>query len=404
MVRGQVHSTALARDYFASNHALRATAFESLEWLQSRHDVLVLEGAGSCAEVNLRSREFVNFAAAHASRARVLLVADIERGGVFAQIVGSLELLLPEDRARVCGVIVNKFRGDPTLFDDGVKFLEERTGLPVLGVIPYLRQVGIDGEDSLNVPLGFRSQSSQPPLAVICYPYLANFTDFDALGLEEVDVHFIRQFTSLRGYAAVLLPGSKAVASDLEWMRRTGLAEELSRFVADGGKVLGICGGLQMLGTKLCDPHGVESPLTEINGLGYLNLTTQLNTTKTVRSCQGLVAGDSEQAPVPVEGYEIHHGSSFHGYSPLFQLRDAAKSEFSFAEGVRTNQVWGTYLHGLFDAPGFRHAFLRWVFDASVPLNPRHQASALDSAIDEFAEHVRKHIHWPRILSWLTPV
>jgi adenosylcobyric acid synthase len=401
IVHGKVHTTTGARDYFDRARQLRELAFSSLHHLRANHDVVVLEGAGGCAEVNLRSREFVNFAAAHEAQARVILVADIERGGVFAQVVGSLDLLSPADRARVCGVIINKFRGDPSLFDDGVQFLQERTGVPVLGVVPFLPDVGIDQEDSLAAPHSLGSYSRTAPIAVLAYPHLANFADFDALGLEEIAVHFIRHTTSLEGYAAVILPGSKAVGRDLAWLRRTGLARELARFIDGGGRVLGICGGMQMLGQRLLDPHHVESDETEVAGLGHLELTTQFQTTKIVGRRRGHFLVDAD-APhdTRVEGYEIHHGVSHHAYPALFELWDPSTSRLPAKEGVRTSHVWGTYLHGLFDAPAFRHQFSRWV-NADIPhLSPVHRTDALQTSIERFAAHVRTHLDWERIWKW----
>lgn len=397
VVRGEVHSTTLARDYFERAKLLGDLAFESLRLLEVNHDVVVLEGAGSCAEVNLRSREFVNFPAAHAARARVVLIADIERGGVFAQVVGSLDLLEPEDRARVCGVIINKFRGDPALFDDGVRFLEQRTGVPMLGVIPYLPDTNIDGEDSLNAPVAFSTSNALGPIAVLCYPHLANFTDFDALQLEDVDVHFVRQPTSLSTYRAVILPGSKAVTSDLGWLRQTGLANELRRYLKAGGKVLGVCGGMQMLGRTIYDPGAVESAFETFEGLGHLSLTTRFESKKTVRRCRGAVHLAPE---LGVDGYEIHHGVSVHDDPPLFELEAADGTRY--LDGVRTPQIWGTYVHGLFDAPGFRHLFLRWVFgDACQPASQQHRQQVLDSELERFASHVERHIDWPRVFGWV---
>lgn len=404
VVRGQVHSQASARDYFERSRALGRIALESYHLLEQDHDVIVLEGAGSCAEVNLREREFVNFPAAHAARARVVLVADIERGGVFAQVVGSLDLLAPADRARVCGVIVNKFRGDPALFDDGVRFLEERTQLPVLGVVPHLPDADIDGEDSLSVPTGFTRPAARGSVAVLCYPHLANFTDFDALRLEDVDVHFVRQATSLATYAAVLLPGSKSVVSDLAWLRQTGLAAELERYLARGGKVVGVCGGMQMLGRTISDPDSVESTSPVVEGLGHLALTTRLLSRKTVRRCIGTLATDSRAAAprTSVEGYEIHHGSSHHSHPPLFELRATGDSTTPFLEGVCTERVLGTYLHGLFDAPGFRHWFLRWALgEAWEPRCHQSRQAVLDAALDRFARHVEAHVDWSSVLDWV---
>lgn len=400
VVRGEVHSTTQARDYFERSRMLGAIAFESLHALEQHHDVLVLEGAGSCAEVNLRDREFVNFPAAHAARARVLLVADIERGGVFAQVVGSLDLMRPEDRARVCGVLINKFRGEPSLFDSGVRFLEERTGVPVLGVIPHLEGVDIDGEDSLNAPRGASAAQTQGAVAVLAYPHLANFTDFDALGLEDVAVHFVRQAVSLQGYSAVVLPGSKAVGSDLAWLRTTGLASELSRYVAAGGKVLGICGGMQMLGTSIEDPERVEARETAFDGLGHLELRTHFQAKKTVRRCRGVFACDATK---DVDGYEIHHGVSQHAYPALFELQtQGTGGSARHLDGVRTSQIWATYLHGLFDAPAFRHEFLRWALgEGWQPQAHSHRTQALDVEIDRFAAHFRRHVRWPEIAGWV---
>lgn len=400
VVHGKAHTITRARDYFAQTRQLRELAFTSLHSLRARHDVVVLEGAGGCAEVNLRDREFVNFAAAHEAQARVILVADIERGGVFAQVVGTLDLLAPVDRARVCGIVVNKFRGEPSLFDDGVQFLQARTGLPVLGVIPFLPDVDIEQEDSLGSPHVIGGRSHTAPIAVLAYPHLANFTDFDAFGLEEVSVHFIRHSTSLEGYAAVILPGSKAVGHDLEWLRRTGLARELSRFINAGGKVLGVCGGMQMLGRRLLDPNGVESDATEVLGLGHLDLTTQFQTTKIVRRCRGNLLGGGAKHTTHVDGYEIHHGVSRHDYPALFELWDESTNSLAAKDGVRTDNIWGTYLHGLFDASAFRHEFFRWIGSEPARLNPAHRTDALDRSIDRFAAHVRSHLDWERVCTW----
>jgi adenosylcobyric acid synthase len=310
--------------------------------------------------------------------------------------------LQPEDRARVCGVIINKFRGDPTLFDEGVRFLEERTGVPILGVIPHLPDANIDGEDSLNAPVAFSPSDPRGRIAVLCYPHLANFTDFDALQLEGVDVHFVRHATSLASYSAVILPGSKAVNSDLAWLHRTGVAPELGRYVASGGKVLGVCGGMQMLGRSIEDPSAVESSVAACPALGHLALSTRFEPQKTVRRCRGHVYGAAPT--VEVDGYEIHHGVSHHDYPPLFELRATSAGQGSYRDGVRTERVWGTYLHGLFDGPGFRHLFLRWALgDEWQPRNHQHRQQVLDAALDRFATHVEDHVDWSRVLGWVQP-
>lgn len=434
VVRGQAPYASEARAYYQNAHTLRDVAHASLRQLCTQNDVVVLEGAGSCAEVNLRAREFVNFPAAAAANARVVLVADIERGGVFAQIIGSLEVMLPEDRARVCGVIVNKFRGDPRLFDDGVRYLEQRTSLPVLGVVPHLTGLDIDEEDSVALTQRLHARrtwhADSPRIAVLCYPHLANYTDFDALELESVRVDYLASASSLAGYDAVILPGSKAVATDLDWLRRTGLAQEVERYFEAGGKLLGVCGGLQMLGQHIEDPTGVETALGPsgeakvTTGLSLLQLNTRFATQKIVRQCSGTSVPDN----FTVMGYELHHGVSVHDYEPLFQLQplqlernpklesapvgsagfgdtascDDTYQDAAYDEGVRTDRIWGTYLHGLFDEPGFRHAFMRWIAPGNpASLNPARRVEVLDRAIERFAAHVQTHLDWSTMLQWV---
>ncbi len=403
IVHGQAVRQTRAREYFRDNQSLREAAFASLARLSASHDVVVLEGAGSCAEVNLRAHEFVNFPAAHAARARVILVADIDKGGVFAQVVGSLEVMPSEDRARVCGVIINKFRGDRSLFDDGVAYLEQRTGLPVLGVVPFLYGFDLDSEDA--VPLDRPTDpwpgadAGKLKLAVLCLPHLSNFTDFDALAqTPSVAVHYIYRPRDLSEYSAVILPGTKSVAHDLEWLRRTGLADRVLDYHARGGRVVGICGGLQLMGRRIDDPEHLESNLASIQGLGLVDAVTRLCVPKVVRR----VAGRLLDADTPVAGYEIHLGrTEFARRKPLLNIEvDGGRAPDGFRDDAR--RLWGTYLHGLFDEPQARHAFLGWV-DPSfrAPEAPLSRAEWLDRQLDAFAAHVRQHIAWPTIEGWV---
>jgi len=403
IVHGQAVGRMQARAYFDNTDSLGALAFQSLARLREQNDVVVLEGAGSCAEVNLRSREFVNFPAAHQARARVVLVSDIDRGGVFAQIVGSLAVMPDEDRARVSGIIVNKFRGDRSLFDDGVAYLEQRTDLPILGVVPYKYGFELDSEDAvpltlaLDPPVGVDADKLK--IAVLRLPHISNFTDFDALArVPSVAVHYIYRARPLGDYAAVVLPGSKNVAADLDWLRQNGHVESLLEYHRAGGKLVGICGGLQMLGRRIVDVDGIESSDREVEGLGLIDAVTELRQPKLVRRSKGafLACG------TPVTGYEIHVGrTSYAAHSPLLALDVDGEQ---VADGVldASGRIWATYLHGVFDEGPARQAFLSWVDPcfSERELGP-DRSEWVDRQLDAFASHIREHIDWARVQRWV---
>lgn len=404
IVHGRARHHTRALDYFAKPTPLRDAAFDSLHRLMAQHQVVVIEGAGSCAEVNLRCREFVNFPAAHEANARVLLIADIDRGGVFAQVVGSLEVMLPEDRERVAGILINRFRGDRRLFEDGVCYLEGRTGVPVLGVVPFCYELDLDSEDA--VPMSARidppldADLDQVRVAVIYLPHISNFTDFDALArVDGVAVHYLYRPRDLSSYAAVILPGSKSVAADLKWLKQTGMAERLLSHHAAGGKLLGICGGFQMLGDRLIDDAAVESQERCSDGLGLLCATTHWSEEKVVRrtECRTYREG------IALSGYEIHSGrTQIHGHEPLFRLLSLGDDNDEAFDGVRTETVWSTYLHGLFDDAGFRRLFLEWIApQAELRDDGQSRHAWLDAELERFAEHVRRHIDWPCIEGWV---
>ncbi len=394
VVQGKVTDNRSAREYFGNTAAWAAKAFESLERLQRQHDLLVIEGAGSCAEMNLYERDFVNFRTARAADASVLLVADIDRGGVFAQVVGTLSVIPPEDRARVKGVIVNRFRGDTTLFDDGIRIIEELAGIPVLGVVPYVRGIAIDAEDA--VPLQAIVDPPGPPdsrkvsIAVIYFPHISNFTDFAVLERhDEVEVHYLHHPKHLTDYQAVILPGSKNVRGDLDWMLSLGWDEKLKKYRRSGGIIAGICGGYQMLGEVIADPYGIEGPAGRSSALGFLPVETVLRKEKKLFNVQGCLFDEA----IKVRGYEIHMGESRLAGKGLPLLQISARNNLPCAgtDGVMSpdRKVFGTYFHGIFDGRGFREWFLRL-------LEPQFVADGSiwdkDNEYERLAGHFEKHL------------
>jgi adenosylcobyric acid synthase len=410
-VWGRMHAADSSRYVAAAWPAIE----EAYARLAAAHDVVVIEGAGSPAEVNLRDRDIVNMRVAHLADAPVLLVGDIDRGGVFAALLGTLELLPPEDRRRVHGLLINKFRGDRALLEPGLRFLEARTGRPVVGVVPYLADLAFPEED--GVPLeesARRRRGSQGDVqvGVVLLPHIANFTDFDALAAEEgVGLRYAAAPEELGGVDAVILPGSKNTLEDLLWLRAGGFGAAMRRHHEAGGLVVGVCGGFQMLGRRIDDPDRMETDLGGVDGLGLLDVTTGLSRSKTTHRVQAEgLAGTPFAGAGMAAGYEIHLGETARGLtaSPLFRLRREGDGTGEILDGAITSdgRTWGTYVHGLFDDGAMRRAFANWVRaakglpPADGPAGPS-AASLRNAAYDRLAATLRQHLDLETIGSLL---
>jgi adenosylcobyric acid synthase len=386
---------------------------DALNRLREQYEIVVLEGAGSPAEVNLKDRDIVNMRLAGWADAPVILVADIDRGGVFASIVGTLEILTPEERSRVKGFIINKFRGDVSLLKPGLDWLEERTGKPVLGVIPYLPQLGIEDEDSASLDSKRKQKASEPQpgktpgqieVAVIRLPRISNFTDFDPLQ-EEKDVYF-RYISDLSEWGepdAVILPGSKNTMADLEFLKESGLVDMLLKHAQTEGRyVTGICAGYQMLGRTLLDPELLESDKPELSGLGLLPTETIFTGDKRTLQVEGLSRLYATGEELAIEGYEIHMGRTRFVESTEHPFRIRSESEEWHADGASEldGRVWGTYLHGILHNDDFRRAWLNEI-RLSKGLPPLETGLRFkekrEAAFDRLAEHVRQHLDMAQI-------
>ncbi len=343
-----------AREYFGKRENLEIFVRESYEKIASEYELIVIEGAGSPAEVNLKKYDLVNMRTAEMADARCLLVADIDRGGVFASIIGTLDLLEASERERIDGILINKFRGDQSLFEDGVKFIEERTGKKVWGVLPFTRDLWLDEEDSLNVS---ESEEVQNPdeldVAVLLMPRLSNFTDFQILNYEPgVRVRYVSRLDQLGKPDLLILPGTKAVCADYEYWHSRGLKKWAQDYALNGGRILGICGGYQMLGKKIKDPHAVESRFQETEALGFFDMTTTFQPEKILKRAEETIETEffGRKISSVIESYEIHMGTS-----------ESHKQYKSFGKtGAVTGngKILGTYSHGLFENGDFRKTFL----------------------------------------------
>ncbi len=390
-----------ARDYFRNTDELFQKSRESLERLRKRYELIVIEGAGSCGEVNLMQRDFVNFKTAQAADAPVILVADIDRGGVFAQLIGTLAVIPEKHRNQVKGFIINRFRGDPTLFDEGITYLEEKTGLPVLGLVPFFDHIKIDSEDSVLLECLVDPKEGPTPgkanIAVLRFPHISNFTDFLPLENDsQVNLHYLQQPRSLVDYDIVLLPGSKNVRSDLRWLKSGGWDRRLREYSAGGGEIGGICGGYQILGSSISDPQGVEDLKGEDVGLGMLPLKTIMNPQKTLSRSVGrwIDSGD------PIEGYEIHMGQTelTGDLDSLIQLQSRNNEATAECDGAisKDGKVWGTYFHGLFDNKPFRQRFLKRLYSNYQPDHGQPDlpiSEFRNQQYDLLAAHFRKHVN-----------
>lgn len=358
IVNGEVVGNMRAMDYFKRKREYIPVIREAYEKLAGMHDIVVIEGAGSPAEINLKQDDIVNMGMAKIADAPVLLVGDIDRGGVFAQLYGTVQLLEQEERDRIKGLIINKFRGDKKILEPGLDMLKNLCGREVLGVVPYA-DVDIEEEDSLATGLERKEVTAAIDIAVIRLPRISNFTDFQALTLEkEVSVRYVEKLSELKRPDAVILPGTKNTIRDMKWLRQSGLEGAVARLAEQGTVILGICGGYQMLGEEIVDEAGIEGE-SRIRGMGLLPMMTHFETEKTRTQITGRVAEQSGKfaclSGLPVSGYEIHMGKSVRTGRGGKCLNTLAGKE----DGCVCGNVLGTYLHGIFDEPEFRAGFVR---------------------------------------------
>lgn len=403
ILKGKAVGKVGAADYYEQYFDIGWQAIqESLQHLSTEFDLIVCEGAGSPAEINLKHRDLTNMRVAKHLNAPTILVVDIERGGAFAHVVGTLALLEPDERALIRGIIINKFRGMRSILQPGIEWLEKYTGIPVIGVIPWLEQV-FPAEDSLDL---FERKTSafqgDLNISVLRLPRIANFTDFDPLESEPtVSLKYIHPKQDLGHPDAVIIPGTKTTIADLLVLQKSGMAEAIQNYAASGGTVLGICGGYQMMGEYLTDPDRLESEYIKCDGLGLLPIKTMITDYKVTKQRQ--VTSNFPQSGLPVAGYEIHQGRSrlidpdaiTSDYNPLFD-------DPSLGLVDKDQLVWGSYLHGLFDNGAWRRAWLNRLRQQrglkSLPTGIPNYREQRESMLDTLATSIEAHLNLNDIL------
>lgn len=383
-----IHGRAVTQMDAAAYHDYKRVAMqavlESHRRLSTAYSVVMVEGAGSPAEINLRANDIANMGFAEAVDCPVILIADIDKGGVFAHLVGTLDLLSTSEQARVRGFVINRFRGDIALLQPGLDWLEQRTGKPVLGVLPYLMDFHLEAEDAIDVRQSAKGERTLK-VVVPVLPRISNHTDFDPLRLHpQVDLRFVGPGQPVPAADLIILPGSKSVRADLAWLREQGWEAVIQRHLRYGGKLLGICGGLQMLGEHICDPHGLEGVAGESAGFDLLALSTRLESEKQLRNVRGRLTIDDAF----VSGYEIHAGIS-HGpaLGRAAVCLDDGRHDGAVSED---GQVLGTYLHGLFESSDACKALLRWAGLDDVEVVDYHALRERD--IERLADLVETHL------------
>lgn len=425
VVLGRVWKQLSAAEYHLGQvEELFPIVLESFRNLASQYDIVLLEGAGSPAEINLRDHDIVNMRMAQAAEASCILVGDIDRGGVFASLLGTMELLQPQERALIRGFVINKFRGDRAILEPGIKMAEDRIGLPCIGVVPYVQDLGLDEEDGVAMEdrrtvqrLWRDAENSSPERAlrigVIALPHMSNFTDFDALAAEpSISLAYVDRANDIRYADLLIVPGSKQTLDDLNWLRQNAFEEAIRVHHEKRKGIIGLCGGFQMLGIRIEDPTGIENNgfSSSADGLKFLPVYTTLTSEKTTRPVQGSIAGQyfcGQPLPtVPFQGYEIHVGESEY----LLPAKPAAKivrqSTGASDDGAISQDglVLGTYVHGFFDNDQFRHDFIDSV-RASAGLSPAahklNLTAAREARLNRLAEHLRSSLNVEMMCSWL---
>jgi adenosylcobyric acid synthase len=400
IIHGKALSDFDARDYHEYKPRAMKAVLESYTRLSAQYACVLVEGAGSPAEINLRDRDIANMGFAEVVDCPVILIADIDRGGVFAHLCGTLDLLSASEQARVKGFVINRFRGDISLLEPGLRWLEERTGKPVLGVLPYLHGLYLDAEDALPRGVEIKAAARLRVISPV-YPRISNHNDLDPLRFHpEVDFRFIGPHDTPPPCDLIVLPGSKAVQADLLWLREQGWEEAIRRHLRYGGKVIGICGGLQMLGKALHDPLGLEGEAHTMPGLGWLDYETTLEAEKTLQNLVGHLNLPGENGvPVPLAGYKIHMGVT----------RGAALEQPATRLGGQPDgalsadrQILATYCHGLFDLPEALSALLAWA--GYRPTQHFDPSERRERDLNRLADAVEQNMDLQRLAEWLPAV
>ena len=406
ILQGKVFGTMDAMHYYELKPRLKEVVMESYNRLAKDYDLIVMEGAGSCCEMNLRQNDLVNFPMARQAGAPCILIGDIDRGGVFAQIIGSFHLMTRKEREITIGFLINKFRGDPKLFVSGIEYIEKKTGRPIFGVVPFYTDILIDSEDSVIVqedkrvlkPIGSKTIN----IAVLKLRAISNFTDIGGLEREQdVVINYLFRPQELSNkYDCLILPGTKNAMEDALWLGRGGWKKVIGRFVKGGGRVLGICGGYQLLGEIIRDPLGVESDKKEARGLGILPMETILEREKVVRKVTGTCLMNQKR----VSGYEIHMGRSRmlrKEGDPFLSIHEPGKRR-TWEDGwfLKEGKILGTYVHGILDSPGFRGDFLNRIRRAKGlrERSPKQGRLGRFHQYDRLADHFERHCNVEEIL------
>jgi len=410
VLNGKVYGHISAANWADSKRLLWDEVRAAYDRLAARHDVIIMEGAGSPAEINLKAGDIVNLRMARHAAARCLLVGDIDRGGVFAALAGTLYLLDEAERGQINGFLINKFRGDPSLLGDINRWFQQTAfGVPTIGVVPYLSDLQIADEDAValdNGPVGAATEGCVPngegtlEVVVVHLPHVANFDEFDALAAEPgVRLRYVRDAAALGNPGVILLPGSKVTIADLAWLRDRGLADAIGHAAANGTTVIGICGGYQMLGELLADPLGVEGAAgSQVAGLGLLPIQTIFAPAKETNQSTLRLTDELFGDGICVHGYEIHNGTTtlLPGAQPLGPIVARNGQDVAVTDGAYRvdGRVWGCYLHGIFENDGFRHAWLRALGRVG---GETQMVTARQREYDRLADAVEEAVGWPTI-------
>lgn len=402
IIRGKPYANMSAIEYQSKRLSMMNIIAESLNELKENYDLIIIEGAGSPAEVNLQDTDIVNMRTAEIADAPVFLVGDIDKGGVFASLIGTIHLLNESDKSRIKGFLINKFRGDLNILKPGLDFLENKTGIPVAGVVPYFRDIWIEEEDTIPFEKNKDKNSSKVNIAAIRLPHISNFTDFDVfLNDNQINFFYTTNINELESADAIIIPGSKSTISDLNYLKKNGIVNKIIEKNKKGTPIIGICGGYQMLGKNIYDPSNTESKESSVDGIGLLNVKTTFSSDKTtcqIEAClnkKETIFGDSDQ--IKLKGYEIHMGNTerLNGLSSVFKIIKRNGNETTVEDGAinEDNSVIGTYIHGIFDNDLLRNNFINNLLKLKgVNEDFKNKSLCKEEQFDKLAEIVEENI------------